>query len=215
MAFGYSHPHNPFASRTVALIMAIHSRVPLDPALYAVGTPDEAGNPEVAWSAIWAGAATAIAFSLILLMLGSGLGFAAISPWPGVGPTPTTFTIAAGIWLIITQWMSSAVGGYMAGRLRHRWLSLHNDEVFFRDTAHGLVTWATSTIIVVAVGVLSVALTSYAAEPVDPSITREAADAARKVAASFALFSSIALLIGAFIGCVGAVIGGRLHDRHP
>ena len=215
MAAGYSHTHHHFASRAVALIMALHSRVTLDPALYAAGTSEEAGNPEVAWSAIWAGAATAIAFSLILLMLGSGLGFAAISPWPGVGPAPATFTIAAGIWLIVTQWLSSAVGGYMAGRMRHRWLNLHNDEVFFRDTAHGLVTWATATIMVVSVAVLSVALTGYAAEPIDPSITRETADAARKVAASFALFSSIALLIGAFIACVGAVIGGHLRDRHP
>ena len=215
MAIGYSHTHNPFASRAVALIVASQSRPTLDPSLYAEGSEIQSGSSEVAWSAIWAGAATAIAFSLILLMLGSGLGFAAISPWPGVGTSPTTFNIAAGIWLIVTQWLSSAVGGYMAGRMRHRWLSLHSDEVFFRDTAHGLVTWATASILVVAVAVLGVALGSYAAEPIDPSITREAAEAARKVAASFALFSSIAMLIGAFIACVGAVIGGRLRDRHP
>ena len=51
--------------------------------------------------------------------------------------------------------MSSAVGGYLAGRLRTKWVGVHTSEVFFRDTAHGLITWAVATILVVAVGVSS------------------------------------------------------------
>ena len=56
------------------------------------------------------------------------------------------------IWLIVTQWVSAALGGYLAGRLRTRWIGTHPHEVFFRDTAHGLITWAVATILVVAVG---------------------------------------------------------------
>jgi hypothetical protein len=41
--------------------------------------------------------------------------------------------------------------GYLAGRLRHRWLATHTHEVFFRDTAHGLVTWGVATLFVAAV----------------------------------------------------------------
>ena len=38
------------------------------------------------------------------------------------------------------------MGGYLAGRLRTRWLSVHSDEVYFRDTAHGFLTWAVASL---------------------------------------------------------------------
>lgn len=103
----------------------------------------------VSWGAILAGAVAAIAFSIMLLALGSGLGFAAISPWANRGASAATFAISGAIWLIVTQWLSSALGGYLAGRLRHRWLATHQHEVFFRDTAHGLITWSVATLTVV------------------------------------------------------------------
>jgi hypothetical protein len=48
------------------------------------------------------------------------------------------------------------LGGYIAGRLRTRWVGTHTHEVFFRDTAHGLITWAVATILVAAVAAGSV-----------------------------------------------------------
>jgi hypothetical protein len=102
------------------------------------------------WPAIIAGAFVAASVSSVLFVLGSGLGFAEISPWPGHGATATTFAITTAIWLIVMQWVSSAVGGYITGRLRTRWHGTHNHEVFFRDTAHGLVTWAVATVLVAA-----------------------------------------------------------------
>jgi hypothetical protein len=65
------------------------------------------------------------------------------------------FTVASTIWLIVTQWLSAAGGGYIAGRLRQRWLATHTHEVFFRDTAHGLVTWSVATLAVAAILVTS------------------------------------------------------------
>ena len=108
-------------------------------------------NPAASWGAILAGAAVAVSLSLILLTLGAGLGFASISPWSDHGLSAGAFTVASTIWLIVTQWLSAAMGGYIAGRLRHRWLATHTHEVFFRDTAHGLVTWAVATLFVAAV----------------------------------------------------------------
>jgi len=104
----------------------------------------------VSWGAILAGAVAAAGVSLILLALGSGIGFAAISPWHDEGLGATAFTIAGAIWLIVTQWVSAVFAGYVAGRLRARWDGTHVHEVFFRDTAHGLVTWALATLIVAA-----------------------------------------------------------------
>jgi len=55
------------------------------------------------------------------------------------------------IWLIIVQWLPAALGGYVTGRLRTKWTAVHTDEVFFRDTAHGLLAWAVATVIGIAV----------------------------------------------------------------
>ena len=102
------------------------------------------------WPAIIAGAFVAAAVSLILFALGSGLGFAAMSPWPGKGVSGTSVAVTAAIWLVLTQWISAGVGGYIAGRLRTRWVGTHTHEVFFRDTAHGLITWAVASVLVAA-----------------------------------------------------------------
>jgi hypothetical protein len=119
----------------------------------------EAGSPAksaASWPSVIAGAFVAAAATVILVALGSGIGFASISPWPGHGASGTTFAVTTAIWLIVTQWISAALGGYIAGRLRTRWIGTHPHEVFFRDTAHGLITWAVATILVVAVGASSV-----------------------------------------------------------
>ena len=45
-----------------------------------------------------------------------------------------------------TRFFASGVGGYIAGRLRGGWARVHADEVFFRDTAHGLLVWAVGAV---------------------------------------------------------------------
>lgn len=111
----------------------------------------------VSWAAIIAGAVVACAASLILIAVGAGLGFSSISPWHDEGVSATTLGLMTVVWLIVVQWVASGLGGYMAGRLRTRWISVHRDEVFFRDTAHGLLAWALGTI--VTVGLLTSAVT--------------------------------------------------------
>jgi hypothetical protein len=109
------------------------------------------------WQAIIAGAFVAVAITLVLIALGSGIGFASMSPWPGRGVSATSFAITTAIWLIVTQWVSAAMGGYISGRLRTRWIGTHTHEIFFRDTAHGLITWAVATVVVFAVAAGSTA----------------------------------------------------------
>jgi hypothetical protein len=119
----------------------------------------EPSKSAASWSAILAGAFAAAAVSLVLMVLGSALGFASISPWDGQGISVSTFAITTAIWFIVMQWVSSAFGGYLAGRLRTRWIGTNPHEVFFRDTAHGFVTWAVATIAVAAVLVMSLTAT--------------------------------------------------------
>ena len=262
----------------------------------------------VSWAAILAGSATAVAVSLILLATGAGLGLASVSPWANVGASLTTFTVMTAIWLIVMQWVASGVGGYLTGRLRTRWSGTHRHEVFFRDTAHGFLTWSVATLIAVVFVSSSAFMTvksaagaaaqaaSTTGEPfpnatqayaydvdslyrstgaedastaearsqastilavaglrgglpaddrnylvqsitartgiaaadamarVDAVITREqtmrldaqkVADAARKAGTALALFTALAMLIGAFIACVAAALGGQQRDQHP
>jgi hypothetical protein len=273
----------------------------------------------VSWPAIVAGAFVAAGVSLILLALGSGLGFASISPWANHGVSATTFTVTAAIWLLVTQWISAGIGGYTAGRLRTRWAGTHVHEVFFRDTAHGLITWSVATVLVAtsvttsvgsllgggiravsetgAQGAMSAALSPNATLPnagygldaaygldklfrssasaesarsgesskitaariianatatgsmpdadrtylaelvaertgilpteaqrrVDDFVSaamdaatrvKAEADHARKAAAEASIYLALSLLVGAFIACVAAALGGRLRDEH-
>jgi len=290
-----------------------------DPGFTAVHEASSAAAPTsaVSWSAVVAGAVVATAASLILFALASGLGLASVSPWPGSGASLTAFSVGTGIGLIVVQWIAASVGGYITGRLRTRWIGIHTHEVFFRDTAHGFITWALSTVIVtaiVATGVMSVAsklvgaaghatagiasasapgsaqqgvsapsdynidvlfrsaqpgttppaataearaeatriltrsLTTgavaaadqaYLAQLVaattgisqtdaqtrvdgviasvksDETKTRQAADAARKASSAASIFTALSMVIGAFIACVSAALGGRLRDQHP
>lgn len=101
----------------------------------------------VSWAAVAAGAVAAAALALLLVAFGAGLGLSAISPWSETGVSTASFKIGTGIYLVIVAVMSSAVGGYLAGRLRTKWIGLHGNEAFFRDTAHGFLAWAFATLI--------------------------------------------------------------------
>ena len=244
-----------------------------------------AGGPRsaVSWPAVIAGAVVASAVSLVLLILGSGVGLAMASPWSA--PSVTSFTVMAGVWFIIIQWAASAVGGYLTGRLRTRWVDTHSHEVFFRDTAHGFLAWSLSTVLVavllIAAGSSALGGAKEAAAPdtyaldslfrtalpdgvspttrtevgrmlaraaangglgaddrhylaevviartgvapadaearIDDAVTavKSAADNARKAASATALFTALAMVIGAFIASVSAALGGQLRDEHP
>jgi hypothetical protein len=274
----------------------------------------EASSSAVSWAAIVAGAFVAASSSLILLSLGSGLGLASVSPWSNSGASATTFTVMTGIWLIVVQWIASGTGGYLTGRLRTKWVGTHTHEVFFRDTAHGFLTWAVAAVIGAALlasaassivgggtraaatiasgaaqgaaglaqsgpsavggydvdflfrsdkpdanssttearaettrilangltaGTFTDADRTYLAQQVaartgisqddaqkrvDDVIARvkaaqvkalQTADAARKAASAFAIFTALSMLIGAFIACAASALGGQQRDEHP
>jgi hypothetical protein len=104
----------------------------------------------VSWPAVMGGAFVTAAISLILLSLGTGLGLSSISPWTNTGASASTIGAAAIVWVIMMQLIASAMGGYLAGRLRTKWVSIHSDEVYFRDTAHGFLAWAVAVVITAA-----------------------------------------------------------------
>ena len=105
----------------------------------------------VSWKAIVAGSTASIALSLALAAFGVGVGFSVVSPWSDSGISGTTFTIAAGVYLIVVAMLSSTIGGYLAGRLRSQWKNVHDHERYFRDSAHGFLVWAFAAVVSAAV----------------------------------------------------------------
>lgn len=101
----------------------------------------------VSWAAVVAGAITSCALTLLLLSFGAGLGFSVVSPWANSGVSATTFEVGSGLYFIVMAMTSSALGGYLAGRLRNRWIRLPSTEVVFRDTAHGFLAWALASVL--------------------------------------------------------------------
>src|SRR5674476_1672458 len=121
-----------------------HGPLRTTPGIYSDNTRADASA--VSWGAIVAGAAAAAALSLILLMLGTGLELSSVSPLAHNGVSAATFGVSTILWVTFTQLVASAMGGYLAGRLRTKWVEVHPDEVHFRDTAHGFLAWAIASL---------------------------------------------------------------------
>lgn len=111
---------------------------------------DDSKTSGVSWGAIIGGAVAAAALSLILLVLGTGLGLSAASPWSMTASKATAIGVSTVVWIVLTSIAASALGGYIAGRLRVKWANVHGDEVYFRDTAHGMLAWALATLVTAA-----------------------------------------------------------------
>src|ERR1700685_1453371 len=140
---------------------------------------NESPVSSVSWAAVIAGALAASAMSLALLMLGAGLELVSVSPLSSSNVSVTTFGILAAAWFIAVQLFSSGLGGYLAGRLRTRWVIVHTDEVYFRDTAHGLLVWAVGA-------VLSAALLTSAASSLASGAAHVGAAAAQGAGSAMA-----------------------------
>jgi len=139
---GYA-TRDPYAVDTVAVVTTSDAMA---------AAPESA----VSWGAILAGAAASAALSLILIILGVGLGLSSVSPWAFQGVSAETFGWSSIIWLALTTIAASGLGGYIAGRLRTKWTAVHGDETYFRDTAHGFLSWAVATLL--AAGLLTSAI---------------------------------------------------------
>jgi hypothetical protein len=96
---------------------------------------------KVSWGAIFAGVVVALVVQVLLTMLGAGIGVATLDPGTGDNPEASTFSIAAGIWYILSGIVAAFVGGYIAARTSGK--TLPTTGAF-----HGLTTWALTTLLV-------------------------------------------------------------------
>jgi hypothetical protein len=171
----------------------------------------ESSDSGVEWSAITAGALAAVGVSIILTTFGPGMGLATLAAWYLSGPPPATLGIAAGIWLIVMQWLASGVGGYFAGRLRKKWVGIRTGEVAFRDVAHGFLAWVLATLMIMTLFAIAFAVGESTVQQIG-SQSPDAVEEARKAAVSLSFYTSLSLLIGAFIASLTGLFGGYQRD---
>ncbi|WP_225125317.1 MULTISPECIES: PhnA-like protein [unclassified Bradyrhizobium] len=96
---------------------------------------------QVAWGAVFAGAAIALVIQIILNMIGLGVGLSTVDVGEGSTPSASSMSVGAGIWFVVSGIVAAALGGYIAGRL--------SGKASASTTAyHGLMSWAVSTLAV-------------------------------------------------------------------
>jgi hypothetical protein len=144
----------------------------------------EASSSGVAWPAVIGGAFASVALAVLLFTLGSGLGLASVSPWAHAGASITTVTVVTGVWLIVMHWLASALGGYLTGRLRTKWAGLHTNEVFFRDTANGFLSWAVASVVGAVIVATTAAFVVSGAASIGTSVASGIAGGATQAAAA-------------------------------
>src|SRR3984885_363976 len=152
-ANSHHHPAGAGLALTGRIEMSTTSATIVDRQGSAVEIASTTDGPRsaVSWGAVMGGAFATGSLSVVLVALGSGLGLTSVSPWSGLGVSATTLKAMTIIWLIVVQWLSAGVGGYLTGRLRTRWAGIHPHEEYFRDSANGFVTWAVATVLVALV----------------------------------------------------------------
>ena len=176
-------------------------------------------EPVLSWSAIIAGALVALATSVFFTVLAAGFGYDVAAGGLATRQSLTDFTPELGAGSVAIQVVSSALGGYLAGRLRHAWPSAHLDEAHFRDTAQGLIAWALATVAVMtlAATVIGPAAAELTAATTAPEAAAAAAPVdpirAAHVLAQSAFFTAVGMVLSAFIASVAARLGG-LRTEH-
>ena len=110
-------------------------------------TSSNGGVSYVEWGSVIAGTVIACAVSLLLLQFGQTIGLSIPARFDESYTAKKVLVI--GVWLLWVQLMASMSGGYLAGRMRGTWANASASESEIRDGVHGLLVWASSTLIAV------------------------------------------------------------------
>lgn len=165
------------------------------------------------WGVILAGTALATAVSIVFIQFGSVIGLSSDVALSGIADLTHWSVLAIGLWVLATQLTASAVGGYMAGRLRSSSVELTPHENEVRDGLYGLAVWATSTVavfIALSLGAAFAGMVEAQTEVVDLSV--ELADKEQNAAIIFAFILGATSCASAVIAWAFAAIGGDHRD---
>ena len=167
------------------------------------------------WGPVFGGAAVALAISMLLTQFGAGIGLTAGADATLEGGGASWNPFIAGLWLVLVALASASAGGYLAGRMRTRAGDATEDEVEFRDGAHGLVVWAVSGVVAMFGVSLVTALAGLGAA-VDTATAEPAAEVLANAASAGVVFnfaSAAGAALAAAAAWFSATTGGSHRDE--
>lgn len=174
------------------------------------------GTSYLEWGAVFGGVALAGAIATILTQFGAGVGLSVGAATLSDGSVSWN-VLVAGLWSVAVAVMSSAAGGYVAGRMRSPWGDATESEVEFRDGVHGVVAWAVATLLVsISLATLTLLLAlgkAVADTPADAALSADALRIGGNVTGIFAFAVAAGAAIGAAAAWFAATIGGKHRDE--
>jgi MFS family permease len=169
----------------------------------------------VDWCTILAGTVVATALSLIFLQFGSGIGLADTDMIAdNVADVTPARLVMAGVYILLIQVICSLVGGYIAGRLRAPVAGATAHEREMRDGMHGLLVWATATVLVFMGGALVAAFAAMSPGTVpEVQVTQDILEREKVVGIILAFSAGATSLVSAVAAWGAATKGGDHRDR--
>jgi len=99
------------------------------------------------WTPVVAGTFAAAALAFVLHSFAIALGLSMSSTAPTWRDTSSALVLLSGLYLLVVALVSYGLGGYVAARLRARFVGAPVEDVEFRDGMHGLIVWALATLL--------------------------------------------------------------------
>lgn len=164
----------------------------------------------IEWSPVIAGTVLACAITILMMQASHALGLS-FNFLSSSDTITSGKVLTVGLWTLWTQLLASVTGGYIAGRMLSGWDGKHESEL--RDGAHGLLTWALSTLaITIAIGAAA-AIAALAAQTGADVKTTISDDMAKRITiiSGFSLFAIS--LVSATVAWYAATVGGDHRDR--
>jgi hypothetical protein len=180
-----------------------------------IETPYGKSGSYIEWGAVIAGAVVACAISGILVQFGAAVGLTQITTdaSPDANITPG-MVLGTGIWLLWVQLLSSLAGGYLAGRMRQPVGDATEHEREVRDGVHGLLVWATSTLVVMFLASAAAYISAVANDPANEVAAVADVNAMRdRAVIIFAFGAAATSLVSAVVSWWIATVGGDHRDR--
>ncbi|TQV70076.1 hypothetical protein [Denitrobaculum tricleocarpae] len=175
--------------------------------------PERAGESHLAWSAVLGGAVVAVAISAFLLQFGTAVGLSAGAPLLDDG-TVSWNVLVAGLWVVWVALASAAAGGYLAGRMRSRWVHAPQHEVEFRDGIHGLVVWAVASLVAGFSLFIAAGFAALSDAPLAAGNAGDVSELAERIAGNASIITAFATAAAAAIGAAAAWFAAKLGGEH-
>lgn len=167
----------------------------------------------IEWGTIAAGSVLAVAISLVLTQFGTAVGIADLDGMRSNIPTPSKLLLG-GVYVLIIQLLASSCGGYVAGRMRAPIIGSPISEREIRDGIHGLMVWATGTVLVgIALFIAAMCANHLGSNSNEVELTKEIIQQRHTISVILAFSAGATSLVSAVVAFFAATKGGEHRDN--